>query len=403
MKTSLLKIAAIAAAALSALATVSPSAATTFGQKEIDQESTVAIAAPRGTNGNGHQLLILEQISDTRKCWSESGSAPVEIDPLLLNFDFTGICGRATDSNGYSIRMAGSDLGLEYSLRVQRQGDDLVLVGVPDFMNPNAPTIEVGRTHGYTSGFAKIILNPGWRLTKRTYNDKTLGHTYLTHNLTVSELTQQEPIANNPDENPTTPAFGDIAQDIYASEITEAVNKGFIAGFREDNTFRPTSSLTREQLVSMVMEALKTLPNADIDVSEYVSYRPYSDVSTGRWSAAKIQWARDNGIVSGYKDGSFRPTQLVTRAEMMAVLRRAAEYGQNIKEQDSTVTSTKSSKWFSDTSTHWASAVIDQMSGYCEVASPLNEVGSRFYPDTPAMRNYAAAATLRMLNCLNAQ
>jgi hypothetical protein len=49
----------------------------------------------------------LEQIPGKQKCWSESGSNPVMIDPLLLNFDFTGICRRATDSNGYSIRLDG--------------------------------------------------------------------------------------------------------------------------------------------------------------------------------------------------------------------------------------------------------------------------------------------------------
>jgi hypothetical protein len=40
------------------------------------------------------------------------------------------------------------------------------------------------------------------------------------------------------------------------------------------------------------------------------------------------------------------------------------------------------------------------MSSYCEVASPLNETGSSFFPNSSAQRNYAAAATLRMMNCV---
>ncbi|MEG4578655.1 S-layer homology domain-containing protein [Microcoleus sp. MON1_C5] len=32
-------------------------------------------------------------------------------------------------------------------------------------------------------------------------------------------------------------------------------------------------------------------------------------------------------MVSGYQDGTFKPTQSVTRAELMAVIRRAAEFG----------------------------------------------------------------------------
>jgi hypothetical protein len=41
------------------------------------------------------------------------------------------------------------------------------------------------------------------------------------------------------------------------------------------------------------------------------------------------------------------------------------------------------------------------MSAYCGVASPLNETGTNFAPDEPAKRNYAAAATVRMLDCVS--
>ncbi|NET09445.1 MAG: S-layer homology domain-containing protein, partial [Symploca sp. SIO2B6] len=109
---------------------------------------------------------------------------------------------------------------------------------------------------------------------------------------------------------------------------------------------------------------------------------------------------KDNNIISGYQDGSFRPGQAVTRAELMAILRRAAEYGKSIQSLDQTLWPKQETFNFVDTSTHWASPVIDQMSSYCGVASPLNETGSNFYPDSTAKRNYAAAATLRMLNCI---
>ncbi|WP_333308096.1 MULTISPECIES: S-layer homology domain-containing protein [unclassified Microcoleus] len=44
---------------------------------------------------------------------------------------------------------------------------------------------------------------------------------------------------------------------MYASEIKEAVDLGFVAGFSQDNTFRPQLAVTREQLVSLVWESLK--------------------------------------------------------------------------------------------------------------------------------------------------
>lgn len=147
-----------------------------FDQTEVEQDRFVAIAVPRAF---GHTLVIVEQVSDSRPCWSEGGSQPTIIDPLLLNFDFTGICGRAADSNGYSVRMAGQDLALSHALSVQSTPNDILLVA-QSRADAYAPPIIIGRTYGFTGGFAKIILEPGWRLTKRAYQGKTLGHIYFT-------------------------------------------------------------------------------------------------------------------------------------------------------------------------------------------------------------------------------
>lgn len=372
------KAAAIAAMAMSALIPWNPAHPAAFDQVEVDQNTFVAVAAPFGNKA--HQLLIIEQITAERSCWRESGANPVIVEPLLLNFDFTGICGRSTDSNGYSIRRDGQDLGQDYILRIVNRNNDLLLIGTPT-RDRNAPEIILGRTNGVTDGFAKINLEKEWRFTKRGYEGKTLGHVYIT-------------------QGESRFAFRDIASDVYAQEIEQAVALGFIAGFKEDNTFRPDSPLTREQLVSMVLEALETLPGANLTLPAQASGRPYPDVDASRWSAAKIQWARDNNIIKGYTDGSFRPAQPVTRAELMAVERRAAEFAKTLQGQQPTLNPTQTATQFSDTQGHWAADLISQMSSYCKVASPLNETGTAFVPNAEAKRNYAAAATLRMLNCV---
>ncbi|MEM7773585.1 MAG: DUF3747 domain-containing protein [Cyanobacteria bacterium P01_A01_bin.37] len=388
-------IATASATALGAVATLSPAFAAIFGETEVDQTKFVAVAAPFGEAS--HKLLILEQISDSRACWDEFGATPTQVDPLLVNFDFTGICGRSTDSNGYSIRVDDEDLALRYSLRVAEKEGDLVLIGAPN--DSSDPELEIGRANGITNGFAKINLNNGWEFSKRTYNGTPLGHVYLSFDSTIPGIGQ--PNDGGPDSPGTSFSFPDIEADVYAQEIESAVAMGFVAGFYEDNTFRPLESLTREQLVSMVLESLDRLPNADLNVSAQVASNPYPDVRADRWSAAKIQFARDNNIVSGYQDGTFRPNQPVTRAELTAVLKRAAEYGQSIRGEDPTLWPQQDAFEFSDIENHWAARTITQMSSYCSAASPLNEVGTNFYPNNAALRNYAAAATLRMLNCVS--
>lgn len=150
--------------------------AATFGKTAVPQNKFIAVAVPR--DRGYYNLLILEQISSSKKCWKEHGSSPTEIEPLLLQFDFTGICGRSTDSNGYSIRQAGKDLGLNYQLTLQKQGDELLLLGMPSSRRLGEPMV-IGRTRGMSSGLLKIHLNSGWQFAKRTYNGKTLGHIYL--------------------------------------------------------------------------------------------------------------------------------------------------------------------------------------------------------------------------------
>jgi N-acetylmuramoyl-L-alanine amidase len=175
----------------------------TFDSQEVNSDKFIAVAAPFGDNK--YQLLIIEQRSNQRPCWQEVGSNPAIVDPLLLNFDFTGICGRSTDSNGYSIRMQGQDLGLDYLLRVVERDGELVLIGT-NRMNRQAPTVEIGRTQGLSNGnFLKIELDPGWRFTRRAYQGRALGHIYLTSDTGVPAT----PAVSSP--NPVTPAVQEPA------------------------------------------------------------------------------------------------------------------------------------------------------------------------------------------------
>ncbi len=84
----------------------------------------------------------------------------------------------------------------------------------------------------------------------------------------------------------------------------------------------------------------------------------------------------------------------------MAVLQRVAQFAKSTRGLSTELSTKKPTTTFSDTTGHWAAAVISQMSSYCHVASPSDEVGNAFAPDRDAHRSYAAAATLRMLNCL---
>jgi len=231
-------LAALAMTVLSTVNVASEAIAVEFGQREVEQERFVAMAVPRAY---GYSLVIVEQVSNSTPCWSESGSNPIQVDPLLLNFDFTGICGRATDSNGYSVRMGGEDLALSHSLSVRGVGDDILLVATSR-ENPYDEPIVIGRSYGVSNGFVKIILEPGWRFAKRTYQDKTLGHTYFTHDYSATAYSQSinpTKTENNTESSTDNPTENTSSNRIYNRRSNRNSN-------RLDNTPENTTDNTPE-------------------------------------------------------------------------------------------------------------------------------------------------------------
>jgi len=101
-----------------------------FGTAEVDQSRFVIVAAPIG-DGSRAQLNIYEQRTDVRPCFAVQGSNPAVVDPLLSGFDFTGVCNRFIDGNGYSVRIGGSDLGTVYRLSVLKEKGDTLLMALP--------------------------------------------------------------------------------------------------------------------------------------------------------------------------------------------------------------------------------------------------------------------------------
>jgi S-layer homology domain len=149
-------------------------------------------------------------------------------------------------------------------------------------------------------------------------------------------------------------------------------------------------------------------PNTDTpspqlpDIPTQITTAPFRDVASDRWSAARIQYLKQLGMIQGYPDGTFRPTQPVTRAELVVMLQKANSYLVELRGWNDQVTgNSQSSVNFSDLQGHWAQRSIQMLSEYCPVASPLNEIGTAFAPNTPATRAYTAATLIRSWHCLN--
>ena len=155
-----------------------------FESKSLKQDQFAILA--RAVGRDSWKLLVLEQIKARPLCWKDQSDGLVE--PSLNSFDFTGICSRYLDSNGYSLRTAGEDTPKSVRLRLRqgRQGLEL------QAMDPNRSTTVVvakARTaRRNKDAFVKLKLEPGWQLERRAYKGRTLSHVYFANRESMHQL-----------------------------------------------------------------------------------------------------------------------------------------------------------------------------------------------------------------------
>ena len=189
-----------------------------FDSKALQQNRFAVLAQPVGQRN--WKLLVLEQIKQRPRCWTPRADGLV--DPTLNTFNFAGICSRYLDSNGYSLRSGGEDLGSRFRLSLRQRGNSLQLQA----LNPRqgAPIV-VGRAtipRRDRNGFVQIQLDPAWRLERRVYKGRTLSHVYFAHPDPVNRLLAQAERGSDSGFSrlgaPTAPTAPSINQRIASGE-----------------------------------------------------------------------------------------------------------------------------------------------------------------------------------------
>lgn len=111
--------------------------------------------------------------------------------------------------------------------------------------------------------------------------------------------------------------FKDVPSGYWAkNDIELAKQYGLFTGY-PDGTFKPEGYITREQMAVVLNNYLnknKTLNSP--------SQLPFSDVSLSHWSAPQILAMYNKGLLTGFPDGQFRPTDTLSRAQMAAIIGR---------------------------------------------------------------------------------
>lgn len=115
----------------------------------------------------------------------------------------------------------------------------------------------------------------------------------------------------------------------------------YLSGY-PDGSFRPHDALTREQVAAIFFRLLDKEDREKIRSEK----NDFSDVNAQRWSNKHISTLSNGKIFSGYADGSFKPDQSVTRAELALI---ASKFDKLETDAEHT---------FTDIKGHWAEKYI---------------------------------------------
>ena len=112
--------------------------------------------------------------------------------------------------------------------------------------------------------------------------------------------------------------FSDVpAGKFYTDAVLWAVSQNpQITNGYADGTFRPDQTCTRAQVVTFLWRANGS-PEPNLAVN------PFKDVSASAYYYKAVLWALENGITTGYSDGTFRPNDECTRAHVATFLWRS--------------------------------------------------------------------------------
>lgn len=106
--------------------------------------------------------------------------------------------------------------------------------------------------------------------------------------------------------------YKDIPDDLWSVTAISYMSKlGMVKGYPDGN-FLPRAAITRAEFAAMATRF------ADISAGS----KTFTDVAKDHWAYDVIQKAAEAGWISGYPDGSFKPDQPITRAEVVAITNR---------------------------------------------------------------------------------
>ncbi|MDW5299933.1 MAG: S-layer homology domain-containing protein [Sedimentibacter sp.] len=130
--------------------------------------------------------------------------------------------------------------------------------------------------------------------------------------------------------------------EIPVAELNKEDHFQYIQGY-PDNTVRPEGLVTREEVAAVFYRLLES----NYRMSILTENEDFPDVNFDRWSTKHIATLSNGNIIEGYPDGSFKPENPITRAELATIASKFDKLSAYLNNS------------FSDIDGHWAIEYIN--------------------------------------------
>ncbi len=125
-----------------------------------------------------------------------------------------------------------------------------------------------------------------------------------------------------PTYDTTGPLFSDVERDSWAAPyIMNLTDRKIFAGY-EDGSFRPNTYITRQEIAVALVRAMGL--EADASAAENVDTGFADDAAIAAWARGYVNIALREKLFTGYDDGEFKPNRVISRQELIAVIMRLA-------------------------------------------------------------------------------
>ena len=132
-------------------------------------------------------------------------------------------------------------------------------------------------------------------------------------NMTRAEVAQMFYNLLNDKDVAITVSFSDVASDAwYAEAVNTLASLGMITGVG-DNKYEPDRSITRAEFTAIAMRFADLATGGE---------NVFSDVAEDAWYHDYVVGSIQYGWITGYPDGTFRPENTITRAEVTTIVNR---------------------------------------------------------------------------------